>query len=78
MQDVITHIDETTESIKTAIAEAELMASAEVDRVYVGIRGDHIKTMVSPGIVAVKDEEISYADIERVHEIAKAVAKAEL
>ena len=74
MQDVITHIDETTESIKTAIAEAELMASAEVDRVYVGIRGDHIKTMVSPGIVAVKDEEISYADIERVHEIAKAVA----
>ena len=74
MQEVITHIDETTESIKAAMAEAELMAGAEVDGVYVGIRGDHIKTMVSPGIVAIQDDEISHSDLERVHEVARAVA----
>ncbi len=74
MQEMITHIDETTESIKDAISEAELMAGTEVDNVYVGIKGDHIKTMVSPGIVAVEDEEISHSDIEKVHEVARAVA----
>ncbi len=74
MQEVITHIDETTESIKNALAEAELMAGAEVDRVYVGVRGDNIQAMMSPGIVAVQGDEISRHDIERVHEVARAVA----
>ncbi|HIF38203.1 MAG TPA: cell division protein FtsA [Gemmatimonadetes bacterium] len=74
MQEVITHIDETTESIRAALAEAELMAGVEVDRVYVGIRGDKIQAMMSPGIVAVQGDEISRHDIERVHEVARAVA----
>lgn len=74
MRQVVTHIEETTESVKSALEEAELMAGVSVDRVYVGITGEHIRAMGSPGVVAVTDDEISRFDLERVHEVARAVA----
>lgn len=73
-REVVTHIEETTETIQNALKEAELMAGASVDRVWAGISGDHIQTQSSLGVVAVTGEEITPADLRRVHEVARAVA----
>jgi cell division protein FtsA len=48
-REVVTHIEETTESIRKAMKEAELMAGASVDRVYAGIAGEHIQAFSSTG-----------------------------
>lgn len=72
----VTHLEETTESIRTAMKEAELMAGVTVDRVYAGLSGDHIETWTSMGVVAVAGEEITPGDLHRVHEVARAVALA--
>ncbi len=71
--DVVTDIEETTDSIRKAMKEAELMAGVSVDRVFVGIAGEHIEAVVSTGVVAVGGDEIAAADVKRVHEVARAV-----
>lgn len=71
---VVVNIDTTVESIKKAVEEAELMAGVEISTVYAGIAGGHIKSFNSTGIVAVKDGEVSEADVQRVIDAAKAVA----
>jgi cell division protein FtsA len=71
---VVINIDSTVESIKRAIEEAELMAGVEIDRVFAGIAGGHIKGFNSRGVIAIKDKEVTQADIERVIDAAKAVA----
>ena len=73
-REVLTHIEETTETIQTAVKEAELMAGVSVDRVWAGISGDHIRAQSSLGVVAVGGEEITRGDLKRVHEVARAVA----
>ncbi len=72
--EVVTHIEETTETIRSALNEAELMAGVSADRVWAGISGDHIRAQSSLGVVAVGDEEIVPGDVDRVHEVARAVA----
>ncbi len=72
-KDVITDLDGATNSIRTAVQEAELMAGMRVDRVYVGISGDHVNVKRSVGVVAVSDSEIVPGDVDRVHEVAQAV-----
>ncbi len=73
-REVVTHIEETTESIRNALKEAELMAGATVDRVYTGIAGEHIQATNSSGVVAVAGDEVGVGDVTRVHEVARAVA----
>jgi cell division protein FtsA len=73
-REVVTHIEETTESVQRAMKEAELMAGATVDRVFAGIAGDHIRASSSTGVVAVGGEEVAAQDVNRVHEVARAVA----
>jgi cell division protein FtsA len=72
-REVVTDIEETTESVRKALHEAELMAGVKPDRVYVGIAGDHIDARISTGVVAVGSGEIGPSDVERVHEVARAV-----
>lgn len=71
---VVVNIDSTVESIKSAVEEAELMGGCEIDSVFVGIAGGHIKSLNSHGIIAVKNKEISQQDVHRVIEAAKAIA----
>lgn len=71
---VVINIDATINSIKKAVEEAELMAGCEVNTVYAGIAGGHIKGFNSHGIVAVKDKEVRPADLARVVDAARAVA----
>jgi len=73
-REVVTHIEETTDSVKRAVKEAELMAGVTVDRVYAGIAGEHIQAFSSSGVVAVAGEEVMASDISRVHEVAQAIA----
>jgi cell division protein FtsA len=71
--DRVTHIEETTESIRQAVKEAELMAGVPVNRLYVGISGEHVEGRGSMGVVAVGEDEIAPGDVHRVHEVACAV-----
>lgn len=73
-REVVTHIEETAESVRKVLKEAELMAGVTVDRVYAGISGEHVRTTISMGVVAVGGEEIAPDDVARVHEVARAVA----
>ena len=71
---MVADIEETTRSIARAMQDAERMAGAKVDSLYVGIAGEHVEAMTSPGVVAVSGDEISRADVERVNAIARAQA----
>ncbi|MBI2988767.1 MAG: cell division protein FtsA [Deltaproteobacteria bacterium] len=71
---VVINIESTVDSIKKAVEEAELMAGCEINSVFTGIAGGHIKGFNSHGIVAVKNKEVTQRDIERVIDAAKAVA----
>ncbi len=70
---VVVNIDATVHSIQQALKEAELMADCKITRVYTGITGSHIRGINSSGMVAVKDREVSSADVARVVETAKAI-----
>ncbi|MFI3271325.1 MAG: cell division protein FtsA [Pseudomonadota bacterium] len=71
---VVVNIDETIQSIKKAIGDAERMAGHEIKTVYAGIAGNHIRSTNSHGVIAVKGREVSPRDVERVLDAAKAVA----
>ncbi len=72
-RDAVIDLEEATTSIRGALEEAELMAGASVDRVYVGVSGDHVDAHRSVGVVAVSAKEIVLRDVDRVHEVARAV-----
>ena len=71
---VVVNIESTVQSIQRAIEEAELMAGNQINSVFVGIAGSHIRSLNSHGIVAIKDNEVMSADLDRVIEAAQAVA----
>jgi cell division protein FtsA len=52
--------------------DAERMAGAQVERLYVGIAGEHVQAMMSSGVVAVSGEEVGKGDVERANESARA------
>jgi len=70
---VVVNIDATVQSIQMALKEAELMADCKITRVYTGITGSHIRGINSSGMVAIKDKEVTAADVARVIETAKAI-----
>jgi cell division protein FtsA len=50
------------------------MAGCQIRSVYAGIAGSHISSLNSHGIVAIRDGEVTQADIDRVIDAARAVA----
>jgi cell division protein FtsA len=70
---VVVNIDATVQSIQQALKEAELMADCKITRVITGITGSHIRGINSSGMVAVKDKEVTAADVARVVETARAI-----
>lgn len=71
---VVVNIESTVQSIQRAVEEAELMAGCEINSVYAGIAGNHVRSLNSHGIVAIRDKEVSASDVERVIDAARAVA----
>jgi cell division protein FtsA len=73
---VVVNLDKTVRSIQKAVKSAELMAGTEIQYVYAGICGDHVRSINSRGVVAVsrQDNEIVPDDINRAIDAAKAIA----
>lgn len=67
-------LEDTVESIKNALLEAEQMAGVRVSSVIAGIGGDHIRSMESKGVIAVSGKEITELDVARVISQAQAVS----
>lgn len=79
---VVVNLEKTISSISNAVEEAERMAGVNINGAYVGIGGNHIRSMNSDAVIAVSKSEskrglqhgeISEDDIERVTEAAMAV-----
>jgi cell division protein FtsA len=71
---VVVNIENTVETIKKAVEEAEHMSGCEISSVYAGIAGGHIKSQNSLGIVAVKGREVDDDDVQRAVEASRAIA----
>ncbi len=71
---VVVNIESTVHSIQHAIEDAELMAGCQIHSVYAGIAGSHIRSLNSHGIVAIRDNEVTNFDVDRVIDAARAVA----
>ncbi|WP_426447689.1 cell division protein FtsA [Paenibacillus sp. S-38] len=74
----IVDIDQTVQTIRSAVDHAERMVGIQIAEVYVGIAGNHIALQSSHGVVAVsnEDREIGDDDIERVIQAAKVIPLA--
>ncbi|MGI8315033.1 cell division protein FtsA [Halobacillus mangrovi] len=72
----IVDIDQTVHSIRTAVEQAERMVDMKIDRVVVGVNGNHIQLQPCHGVVAVSSEsrEIGNEDIRRVIDAAQVVS----
>jgi cell division protein FtsA len=71
---VVINIDQTVASIRKAVSDAELMAGCQVESVFAGISGGHIKGINSHGVIAIKNKEVTTVEVARVIDAAKAVA----
>src|SRR5438045_9604947 len=73
--DNIINLAQAIGGVKIAVDEAEVMAGLQIESVYVGIAGDHIRSVNSRGVVSVmgKHKEIGREDIDRVIEASKSI-----
>lgn len=73
---VVVNLESTTDSIEKAIELAEDMAHVEIQSVFAGIAGGHIKSFNSRGTVPIthKDNEITNDDVNRAISMAKAIS----
>jgi cell division protein FtsA len=71
----IINLDQAIDAVKKAVDEAEVMAGLQIESVYAGIAGDHIRSVNSRGVVSVmgKHKEIAREDIDRVIEASKSI-----
>ncbi|RME90683.1 MAG: cell division protein FtsA [Candidatus Hydrogenedentota bacterium] len=71
----VTNIEQTAQSIKEAVEEAEIMSAYTVDNAIINISGKHVKGDNSSGVIAITNRErvVTPQDIYRVIEAAQAV-----
>ncbi|HET9083871.1 MAG TPA: cell division protein FtsA [Candidatus Limnocylindrales bacterium] len=72
---VVINIDQTVHSIAEAVEKAERLSGWKIDRAFVGVGGQHVESLNSPGQVAVTGHhrEVSREDINRAIDVARAV-----
>jgi cell division protein FtsA len=77
---VVVDLEKTTESIEGAIQAAEKMAGFTVESAFVGIAGDHIRSLNSYGTIGIShsvnrqpppDSEITHSDVDAVLDQAR-------
>jgi len=73
---VVVDMDKTVYSIQKAIDDAQLVSGTEIDRVTVGIAGEHVRSINSHGVVGVSrsDNEVTAVDVAKALEAARTVA----
>src|SRR5688572_14512820 len=71
----IINLDQAIEAVKDGVDDAEVIAGLQMESVYVGVSGDHIRSVNSRGVVSVmgKHKEIAREDIDRVIEASKSI-----
>ena len=71
----IINLDQAIDAVKKAVDEAEVMAGLQIESVFVGVAGDHIRSVNSRGVVSIagKHKEIAREDIDRVIEASKSI-----
>ena len=74
-QGMVVNIEHVAESIGTAMQEAEEMAGEQLNSVYVGVGGNHLKGSNSRGVIAIhsRDKEVRADDMDGVISAAAAV-----
>jgi cell division protein FtsA len=67
---VVVNIDKTVEAIRKAVQEAEKQSGVDINVVYVGIAGEHIRSMQHKGIITLNDPEMEIGprDVKRLHD----------
>ncbi|MEM7040554.1 MAG: cell division protein FtsA, partial [Bacteroidota bacterium] len=67
---VVVNIDKTVAAIRKAVSEAEKQSGVDINVVYVGIAGEHIRSMQHKGIITLSDPdmEITAGDVKRLHD----------
>lgn len=72
----IANLDQAVDALKRAVDEAEVMAGMQIESAFVGVAGDHIRSVNSRGVVSVssKHREVSREDIDRVIEAARSIS----
>ena len=80
---VVVNLEQTIASIEKAVEEAEMIAGVDIENVYVGIAGDHIRSINSTGVIAIskagkrrvgENNQITEHDIQRVLDWAKGIS----
>ena len=73
---IVVDMEKTVKSVRKAVEDAQLVSGCEIDRVTVGISGEHIRSINSHGVVAVSrtDHEITLQDVQKAIDAARAVA----
>ncbi len=73
---VVINIDQTVRSIADAVERAERLSGWKIDRAFVGVGGQHVESLNSPGQVAVTahHREVTREDVNRAIEVARAVS----
>lgn len=64
---VVTNIFDTVEAIKTAVKQASDQSGVEINRVSVGIAGQHIKSLQHRGVMMRDNHEIEITEAELEH-----------
>jgi cell division protein FtsA len=72
----VVNLEAAVDSIKRSVSEAEQMAKREVEQVFVGLAGPHVRSSNSSGAtpVATRGREITGEDVKRAIESARAGA----
>lgn len=73
---IVIDIEECVSAISSGLEQAERASGSTIDKVIIGVGGNHIVTTLSKGIVAVSrpNGQIMPDDVERVVDAARAVA----
>lgn len=70
---IVVDMDLTVDSIKASIKDASEQAGFQIDQVYAGIAGGHIKSFKSSGAVGITGGVVQQRDIDKVMDCAQAV-----
>jgi cell division protein FtsA len=69
----VVDINAAVHSIRQALQEASSMAECSIHQVHAGITGNHIRGTTSPGMVKIRGNEVTAADVQKVVEAAQAI-----
>lgn len=69
----VVNVEETVNSIRESVKEAEIIADVSIHKVYIDIAGKHIRCINGEGAAPIRDKEVSQGDMDRAVETAKAI-----